>query len=185
MIWTTILGGVLLAGEPAEVEASDDVEAVEDALDDIDSRAGLEAAPPESDPSEAAAAVSAVGEEPKPPEEACKCEEEAAPEKDEPKPPVSGFLVGGGILTAAGVGSVVAGAALLGARRDDVAPEGGEPNVVDYRIAGAVALGVGGAALATGVALLLVHRRKKKGKGPATALVVPGPGAGLGLYARF
>ena len=183
-----VVGSMLLFGQPAEVEAAED-EAIEAVREELESQADLEDDRARTVTSESAAAVSAADEAPElaveAAEEGCKCEEDAAPPADEPKPPVSGLLIGGGVLTAGGFGSAIAGAALLGARRDNVAPEGAEPNVADYRLAGAIAAGVGVAALATGVVLLMVHRRKNKTKGKAMAVVVPGPGAGLGVYARF
>jgi hypothetical protein len=186
MICAAVLVSLVLVGEPVEAEDGADFEAVEraEAVDELESSPGDEAPTKTEASEEVDASGDAVGEERDAPAEVlCECEEQEAPLEDAPKPPVRKLLVGGGVFAAAGIGGVVAGAALLGARRDDVGPDGGEPNVTDYRRSGAIALGVGAAALVTGVALLVADRRKQKGK--ATALVVPGPGAGLGVYARF
>jgi hypothetical protein len=87
-----------------------------------------------------------------------KCVEEEAPAVVPPR----GLLIGGGVLTAFGIGSVAAGAALLGIGRSQVSRDGDDVEIIDYRMPGAIALGVGAAALATGVVLLLVDRKRER-----------------------
>jgi hypothetical protein len=87
-----------------------------------------------------------------------KCVEEEAPAVVPPR----GLLIGGGVLTAFGIGSVAAGSALLGIGRSQVSRDGDEVEIIDYRMPGALALGVGAAALATGVVLLLVDRKRER-----------------------
>lgn len=72
--------------------------------------------------------------------------------------------VSGGILTALGIGGVIGGAALLGVGRNEVSGNPETEVIVDYRVPGGVALGVGAAALVTGAVLLVLERRRKQGQ---------------------
>jgi hypothetical protein len=110
-----------------------------------------------------------------------KCAEE---EKTPAVVPPRGLLIGGGVLTAFGIGSVAAGAALSGIGRSQVSRDGDDVEIIDYRMPGAIALGVGAAALATGVVLLLVDRKRER---PSVAFA-PGfspHGVAFSLSKRF
>jgi hypothetical protein len=92
------------------------------------------------------------------------CASEDPSDADRVDTDVDPMGIGGGILTALGIGGVIGGAALLGVGRNEISGNPETEVIVDYRIPGGVTLGVGAAALVTGTVLLVLDRRRKQGQ---------------------